>query len=172
MHALFNEFGSNGPSANLSMRQIADRLGVHHTLLTYHFGSRPALLAAVLSEARNRDNRSFIAAGDRDFTSLCRAIWDFYSNESARLRTQTFFHLAGLAVYDRDAYSEFVADLDTLTQLLAAAASRDGMAPGAARDQSLFAVAGIRGLLLQELLTPEINIDGAAERLFESLEHG
>jgi AcrR family transcriptional regulator len=54
LEALFDEFDENGPSPNLSIRYIAEWLDVHHTLLTYHFGSRAGLLAAVLSEARRR----------------------------------------------------------------------------------------------------------------------
>src|SRR4051794_8957818 len=38
LQALFEEFGASGPNPTLSMRQVAQRLGVHHTLLTYHFG--------------------------------------------------------------------------------------------------------------------------------------
>jgi AcrR family transcriptional regulator len=66
LEALFGELDENGPSPNLSIRYIAERLDVHHTLLTYHFGSRAGLLAAVLSEARPRDNL-VIAATNPEF---------------------------------------------------------------------------------------------------------
>ncbi len=140
MQALFEEFGESGPSPNLSMRQVAERLGVHHTLLTYHFGSRPGLLGAVLSEARRRDNL-VIAATDDDlgFESLCRAIWGFYANDASENRSRAFFHLVGLAVYERDAFEEFVADIDDLRQLLEAAALRDGSTPADARQLSIIA---------------------------------
>src|SRR3982750_382593 len=99
LQALFDEFGETGPSPKLSMRQVAERLGVHHTLLTYHFGSRPGLLAAVLSEARRRDNLAIAEIGkDLGFTALCRAIWSFYSNAEREDRSRAFFHLVGLAV--------------------------------------------------------------------------
>lgn len=92
LQALFDEFGETGPSPKLSMRQVAERLGVHHTLLTYHFGSRPGLLSAVLSEARRRDNLVIAAMGkDLGFAALCRAIWTFYSNAEHEDRSRTFF---------------------------------------------------------------------------------
>ncbi len=92
LQALFDEFGETGPSPKLSMRQVAERLGVHHTLLTYHFGSRPGLLSAVLSEARRRDNLVIAAMGkDLGFAALCRAIWSFYSNAEHEDRSRTFF---------------------------------------------------------------------------------
>jgi AcrR family transcriptional regulator len=170
LEALFDEFGENGPSPNLSIRYVAERLGVHHTLLTYHFGSRAGLLAAVLSEARRRDNLVFAATGaELGFVPLCRAIWSYYSDAAHRDRTRSFFHLVGLAVYEPDAFQAFVADVDDLTRLLEEAAVRDGLAPTDAREQSLIAVSCLRGLLLQGLLTPDAELDAAAERFFTSL---
>jgi AcrR family transcriptional regulator len=170
LEALFDEFGESGPSPNLSMRQVAERLGVHHTLLTYHFGSRPRLLAAVLSEARRRDNL-VIAAADDDlgFVPLLRAIWSFYSDAAHEDRIRAFFHLVGLAVYEHDAFEGFVADLDELTGLLEAAAVRDGCTAPDARQRSIIAISCVRGLLLQRLLTPNAEVDAAAERFISSM---
>ncbi|MFC4627500.1 TetR/AcrR family transcriptional regulator [Promicromonospora alba] len=170
LEALFDEFGENGPGANLSMRQVAERLGVHHTLLTYHFGSRPGLLRAVLSEARRRDNLVIAAAGDElGFEALCRTIWSFYSDPAHEDRIRAFFHLVGLAVYEHDAFHEFVADIDDLARILEAAALRDGATPAQAERQSIIATSCLRGLLLQRLLTPTAEIDAAAEHFITSL---
>jgi AcrR family transcriptional regulator len=170
LEALFDEFGENGPSPNLSMRQVAERLGVHHTLLTYHFGSRPGLLRAVLLEARRRDNLVIAETGNElGFAALCRAIWNFYSDPAHEDRIHAFFHLVGLAVYERDAFQELVVDIDGLAQLLEAAALRDGATETDARQQSIIATACLRGLLLQRLLTPTAEVDAAAERLIASL---
>ncbi|MGW4526374.1 TetR/AcrR family transcriptional regulator [Amycolatopsis sp. NPDC004378] len=170
LQALFDEFGEGGPAPNLSMRQVAERLGVHHTLLTYHFGSRPGLLGAVLSEARRRDNRVIAAADDEPgFVPLCRIIWNFYANAAHDDRTRAFFRLAGLAVYEPDAFQEFIADLDDLARLLEAAALREGATTADAKQRSVIAVAGMRGLLLQRLLTPAAEVDAAAEHFFTSL---
>lgn len=170
LKALFDEFGESGPSPNLSMRQVAERLGVHHTLLTYHFGSRPSLLGAVLSEARRRDNLVIAATGNElGFVDLCRAIWAFYSDAAHEDRTRAFFHLVGLAVYDHEEFQEFVADLDDLAGALEAAALRDGCTSTDARQQSVIAISCLRGLLLQRLLTPEADVDAAAERFMTSL---
>jgi AcrR family transcriptional regulator len=170
LEALFDEFGESGPSPNLSMRQVAERIGVHHTLLTHHFGSRPGLLSAVLSEARRRDNL-VIAAADAEvgFAPLCRAIWSFYSDAAHEDRTRAFFHLAGLAVYEHEAFQDFVTDLEALPRMLEAAARRDGCTPKVARQQSLVAISCLRGLLLQRLLTPEADVDAAFERFLSSL---
>ncbi len=170
LQALFDEFGETGPSPKLSMRQVAERLGVHHTLLTYHFGSRPGLLAAVLSEARRRDNLAIAEIGkDLGFTALCRAIWSFYSNAEREDRSRAFFHLVGLAVYEHNAFQDFVTNLDDLAHLLEAAALRDGFTVVDAQQQSIIATACLRGLLLQRLLTPDAEVDATAERFITSL---
>lgn len=170
LQTLFDEFGEGGPSPNLSMRQVAERLGVHHTLLTYHFGSRPGLLGAVLSEARRRDNLVIDAADDHlGFEALFRAIWRYYSDDAHGERIRAFFHLVGLSVYAPDAFQEFVAGLDDLAGMLEAAARRDGTAPADAKQHSLLAISCLRGLLLQRLLTPDADVDAAAERLITTL---
>lgn len=170
LESLFDEFGENGPSPNLSMRQVAERLGVHHTLLTYHFGSRPGLLRAVLLEARRRDNLVIAATGgELGFAALCGAVWDFYSDPAHEDRTHAFFHLVGLAVYERDAFQELVLDIDGLANLLEAAALRDGATAADARQRSIIATACLRGLLLERLLTPTAEVDAAAERFITSL---
>ncbi|MDR5706971.1 TetR/AcrR family transcriptional regulator [Agromyces aerolatus] len=149
---------------------MAERLGVHHTLLTYHFGSRPGLLHAVLVEARRRDNLVIAAAADGlGFVALGRLIWDFYSSAEHEDRIRAFFHVVGLVVYERDAFEEFVADIDDLAALLEAAALRDGAGATDARQQSILVTACLRGLLLQKLLTPAAQVDVVAERFLESL---
>lgn len=165
LDALFVEFGEDGPSPNLSMRQVAERLGVHHTLLTYHFGSRTGLLSAVLVEARRRDNVVIAAfAEDLGFVDLFRAVWRFYADGKREERSRAFFHLAGLAVYERGEFEDFVADLHEVTRLLEAAGVRDGLASADAAQQALVATACMRGLLLQRLLDPSEATDAAAER--------
>lgn len=169
LQALFDEFGEGGPSPNLSMRQVAERIGVHHTLLTYHFGGRPSLLGAVLSEARRRDNLVIGADDTLGFVALCRNIWGFYSSAAHDDRTRAFFHLVGLAVYEGHALQKFVADLDDLARVLEAAALREGSTATDARQRSVMAIACLRGLLLQRLLTPGAEVDAAAERFISSL---
>lgn len=170
LQSLFDEFGDNGPSPNLSMRQVAERLGVHHTLLTYHFGSRPGLLQAVLTEARRRDNLVIAATADGlGFAALYRAVWAFYSGTAQEARTRAFFHVVGLVAYEHDAFRDFVADIGDLAALFEAAARRDGATAPDAELQATLAASCLRGLLLQKLLDPASDVDAAAERFITSL---
>jgi hypothetical protein len=103
------------------------------------------------------------------FVELCGAVWHFYANDAAGDRSRAFFHLVGLAVYERDAFEEFGTDIDDLRQLLEAAALRDGSTPTDARQLSIIAASCLRGLLLQRLLGRSAEVDAAAERFLASL---
>lgn len=170
LRSLFEEFGDSGPGANLSMRQIADRLSVHHTLMTYHFGSRPQLLLAVLAEARRRDNVILSANNDEiGFVNLCTAVWNFYSNPMNVDRVRAFFHVVGLTIYDINTFAEATSDINDLARILEAAALRENVAPTRALELSIVASSGLRGLLLQKLLTPSADIDAAARSFISGL---
>ena len=171
LESLFDSYGENGPSPGLSMRAIAEQLGVHHTLLTYHFGSRPQLLAAVLAEARLRDN-ALIAATDADvgFGDLAQIVWDHYAHPDRIDRTRAFFYVAGLAMYDRDAYADFFGELDELVHVLEQAARNDGHSPKNARRMSISTIACLRGLLFQRLLSDDpADVDDSARHYLRSL---
>ena len=71
-------------------------------------------------------------------------------------------------MYQRDAFEEFVADIDDLRLLLEAAFLRDGSTPTDARQLSILATSALRGLLLQRLLAPSADVDAAAERFLAS----
>ncbi|MGP3536665.1 TetR/AcrR family transcriptional regulator [Microbacterium sp. RD1] len=169
LQALFEEFGETGPSPGMSMRQVAERIGVHHTLLTYHFGSRPGLLRAVLIEARRRDNLVIAAtADDLGFVALCRAVWNFYSAPAHEDRVRAFFQMVGLVAYEPDDFEEFFADIGDLASLLESAALRDGATAQEARQLSILATSCLRGFLLQRMLSPA-HVDAAADRFLASL---
>ena len=72
-------------------------------------------------------------------------------------------------MYEHKAFQDFAADLDDLAHLLEAAALREGFTMVDAKQQSIIATACLRGLLLQRLLTPDAEVDAAAERFITSL---
>jgi AcrR family transcriptional regulator len=170
LQALFDEFGEAGPGPNLSMRQVAERAGVSHTLLAYHFGSRPKLQAAVLAESRHRDNAVLDAHfGTLGFAELTQGAWDFFSEPERDDRFRAFFRLAGEAVYEQDAYEDLFPELDDFTRMVEAAARRDGVSEADARQLSLVTIACVRGLQLLEKLNPGADMNAAFEYFLQSL---
>ncbi|MET8847515.1 TetR/AcrR family transcriptional regulator [Amycolatopsis sp. NPDC004625] len=152
---LLDAFEGALPSPEVSLREIATRTETSHALLRYHFGSLPGVLAAMLKAQRSRDNESLLeAARDGTFDDLVLAIWRAYTRPEQLSRIRGFFHVVGLAAYRPEEFREFIDSLDDLTKVLASLAEREGFEAGEALTLATVTVAAMRGLLLQEVLTP------------------
>jgi hypothetical protein len=82
------------------------------------------------------------------------AIWQAYTRPEQLSRARGFFHVVGLAAYSPGDFREFIDSLDDLTTMLASLAEGEGHDTKEALSMATVAIAAIRGLLLQEVLTP------------------
>ena len=154
---LLDAFGEALPAPEVSLREIAARTETSHALLRYHFGSLPGVLAAMLKAQRSRDNEALLEVAQQGtFDDLVMAIWRAYTRPEQLSRVRGFFHVVGLAAYSPQDFREFIDSLDDLTRTLAALAEREGLAPEEALTVATVTIAAIRGLLLQEVLTPAV----------------
>jgi len=152
---LLDVFDDGLPPPDTSLREIAARTDTSHALLRYHFGSLTGVLAAMLGAQRTRDNEAlFRDSGQATFDDLVLAIWQTYTRPEQLSRIRGFFHVVGLAAYSPDDFREFISSLDDLTGKLASLAEREGLDTGKALTRATVTIAAIRGLLLQEVLTP------------------
>ncbi|WHT22836.1 TetR/AcrR family transcriptional regulator [Crossiella sp. CA-258035] len=152
---LLDAFDEALPAPEVSLREIAARAGTSHALLRYHFGSLPGVLAAMLKAQRSRDNEAlFQAARQGTFDEFVVAIWRTYTRPEQLSRVRGFFHVVGLAAYSPENFREFIDSLDDLTKSLASLAEGEGLDAGEALTLATVTIAAIRGLLLQEVLTP------------------
>lgn len=142
----------------MSLREVAARAETSHALLRYHFGSLPGVLAAMLEVQRARDNEGlFKTAQQGTFDDLVVAIWRTYTRPEQLSRARGFFHVVGLAAYSPEDFREFIDSLDDLTAMLASLAESEGHDTEEALSMGTVAIAAIRGLLLQELLSPAVH---------------
>lgn len=161
---LLETFDGTLPSPEVSLREVAARTGTSHALLRYHFGSLSGVLAAMLTAQRSRDNQALAAAAAKGtFEDLVVAIWRTYTRPERLSRIRGFFHVVGLAAYNPDDFHEFIDSLNDLTTMLASLAERDGLTPANALTTATVAIAAIRGMLLQEILTPGVSSEDALE---------
>ncbi|WP_435887615.1 TetR/AcrR family transcriptional regulator [Streptomyces antimycoticus] len=152
---LLDAFGEALPPPEMSLREIAARIETSHALLRYHFGSLSGVLAAMLEAQRSRDNEALLEAAQQStFDDFVVAIWRTYTRPERLSRARGFFYVAGLAAYGPEGFREFVESLGDLTVMLSALAEREGLDTKEARDVATVTVAALRGLLLQEVLTP------------------
>lgn len=154
---LLDTFPDDLPAPEMSLREVATRAETSHALLRYHFGSLTGVLVAMLTAQRRRDNEALVENGRcASFDDLVMEIWRSYMRPEQLSRARGFFHVAGLAAYDAGAFPEFTESLDDLTRLLASLAEREGDDTAQALRVATVVVAAIRGLLLQQVLTPAL----------------
>ncbi|SCF32075.1 transcriptional regulator, TetR family [Micromonospora echinospora] len=159
---LLDAFEEELPSPEVSLREIAARTGTSHALLRYHFGSLSGVLAAMLKAQRSRDNEAlFEAAQQGSFDDLFVAIWRAYTRPEQLSRVRGFFHVVGLAAHNPEDFREFIDSLDDLTKMLASLAEREGLDAKEALTLATVTIAAMRGLLLQEVLTPTAHSEDA-----------
>ncbi len=159
---LLDAFDEDLPAPEVSLREIAARIETSHALLRYHFGSLPGVLAAMLKAQRARDNEAlFEVARQGTFDDLVVAIWRTYTRPEQLSRVRGFFHVVGLAAYSPQDFREFIDSLDDLTKTLASLAERGGLDAKEALTTASVTIAAIRGLLLQEVLTPAVASEDA-----------
>ncbi|WP_103958330.1 TetR/AcrR family transcriptional regulator [Nonomuraea solani] len=152
---LLDAFGEALPPPEMSLREIAARIETSHALLRYHFGSLSGVLAAMLKAQRSRDNEALLEAAQQGtFDDFVVAIWRTYTRPEQLSRARGFFYVVGLAAYGPDDFREFVESIGDLTVMLSSLAEREGLDTKEARDVATVTIAAIRGLLLQEVLTP------------------
>ncbi|WP_455711185.1 TetR/AcrR family transcriptional regulator [Streptomyces atroolivaceus] len=152
---LLDAFGEALPPPEMSLREIAARIETSHALLRYHFGSLSGVLAAMLKTQRSRDNEALLEAAQQGtFDDFVVAIWRTYTRPEQLSRARGFFYVVGLAAYGPEDFREFVESIGDLTVMLSSLAEREGLGTKEARDVATVTVAAIRGLLLQEVLTP------------------
>ncbi|WP_455712146.1 TetR/AcrR family transcriptional regulator [Streptomyces hygroscopicus] len=159
---LLDAFGEALPPPEMSLREIAARIETSHALLRYHFGSLSGVLAAMLTAQRSRDNEALLEAAQQGtFDDFVVAIWRAYTRPEQLSRVRGFFYVVGLAAYGPEDFRAFVESIGDLTVMLSSLAEREGLDPKEARDVATVTIAAIRGLFLQEILTPGTRPEGA-----------
>ena len=151
------EHAAQSGFSDLSLRQLAAAVGTSHRMLLYHFGSKEALLVAVIREVerRTREQQLAIFADPRltpaaAMRRACRTVTDPAVAPYERL----FFEVYGQALQGRRDTTRLLEGiveswLEPFTEL----GRRQGLSRREARRVARLGVAVTRGLLLDLLAT-------------------
>jgi len=94
--------------ADLTLRPLADALGVMPNTLTHHFGSKEELLSEILNGVRDR-LRGMRAQMQRDPTQLpSEGVWEWISSAERMPFFRSFFEAYGLALHQPERYGPFL----------------------------------------------------------------
>lgn len=149
---------------SVTLRELAEALGVSPRMLVHHFGSREALIARALAEARSRQRAVFEAhlasRPGRPYADVLVDAWQWFSTDEARPYLRLFGQLHTAAQTPGSPYADFArrSVVDWLPAIEHGFES-DGMPRAAARELATLTVALVRGLL------QDANAGGDAERI-------
>jgi AcrR family transcriptional regulator len=161
-------------SSEVSLRDLADALDTSSRMLVHHFGSRDALIAAALAQARGQlldSCRAQLAEqSPRDLRGLVSALRAIITDPANRPLFRLFDEVNALAQTQPDRFPGFgrasVHDwLPQFTELLRPSTPDDGTA----QAQATLALAVIRGLMLDDNATGERARIDAAFAVFDRL---
>jgi AcrR family transcriptional regulator len=151
--------------ANLTLRSLAEAIGVSHPTLVHHFGSRENLIAEILEHVRERQRLPGTPGADR-----LQAVWDDLSTPDGQRQFRLLFEAYGQALISPERFErllDHVVDdwLEVITGDLTAA----GCPPADAPPLATFLIAEIRGLQLDLLATGDrARVDRAFALLLET----
>jgi AcrR family transcriptional regulator len=136
----------------VTLRDLAIAAGVSPRMLVHHFGSRDALIARALGEARSRQRAAFedrmAPQPGRPYPDVLADAWRWFSTDEAQPYLRLFGRLHGAAQDPASPYAEFArrSIVDWLPVVETGFAS-DGIPPATARELATLTVAVVRGLL-------------------------
>jgi AcrR family transcriptional regulator len=164
------EYATQEGLADVSLRQLAGRLGVSHRMLIYHFGSKEQMLTAVVAEVERRQREAFAGLQMDAATSpgeIARKMWRRLADPQLWPLERLFFELYGQALQGRPHTEGFLQSAMTpWLEMLTEVHQIWGLPPAKARATARMGLAATRGLLLDLLATGDRRGVDEAMRLF------
>jgi len=94
--------------ADLTLRPLAQALGVRPNTLVHHFGSKEELLSAILNGVRDRLQTMRQQLRDEGGPDPLWGIWDWTASPEREAFYRFFFEAYGLALHQPERYAAFL----------------------------------------------------------------
>ncbi|MBF4619483.1 TetR/AcrR family transcriptional regulator [Clavibacter sp. VKM Ac-2873] len=147
-HALDN--GLDG----LTLRGIADSVGVSHATLVHHFGTRDALIAEIVQHVLTEALSAPAPVADGD--DPLRALWTRATDPMGRRHVRLFAAITGSSLYGQTPLAEAVThSMRDRTALLARAIEAGGCPASEAEARATLILGVTRGLIVDLLVTDD-----------------
>lgn len=153
---------------DLSVRPLANALGLSHRTLLYHFGSKEELVAEVVGTIRDRDRgqiaRYLAAAGPGGGVGVLRAAWSYFTAPERTAYVRLYHEALALGLRGGDSKDESWLDrmVAGRIRVIAAALKARGCPDERAEAVATLVVASVRGLQLHLLATEDRDATNAA----------
>ena len=159
--------------ADLSLRPLADQLGTSPRMLIYHFGSKEQMLVAALRRSREAQFERLRAwSAEHLLPEVMRRYWRWASSPEFEPYTRLFFEVVGLALQGKPGTEGVVpAIIEESMDLFCPRLVEAGCDPGFAREEVGLAIATVRGLLIDVLVTRDRErLDRTVAYVFDDME--
>ena len=158
--------------AGLSLRPMAEGLGVSHSTLLRHFGTKEALVTEVIDRIRSDlFNGPRAAAGDDTLEQVLRAVWKRLCEPDERRQFVLLFEVVALHARDPDRFGSLTPML--ITDFLGpveAALRNHGWSLREARELATGYLALVRGLQLDLAVSgDQRRVDAAMYRYIDTI---
>jgi len=163
--------------ASLSLRPLAEALGVSPGILLYHFGSKDNLIVELLRRAGDRQRALFDrmrnGEDEQSGAEICRQVWRILSEPKSLPLFKLFFEVYALALQEPARFPGFLpAAVANWLGFLEQPALHRGATKVEARKHATIVLAGFRGFLLDLCATRERKrVDAAVDAWIVSLDY-
>lgn len=157
--------------ASLSLRRVADAVGVSHVTLQHHFGSKEQLVGEIVEHLLER---TLVPQGvysdgtpdpSRDLPTRWRAMWTHLTSPPGQRDIRLFVEVLGQSQFEGSGYAPAVArSMTHRLELITANVIALGCPEQEAPSYATLLLATLRGLVMELLAT------GERERLDEAFE--
>jgi AcrR family transcriptional regulator len=154
---------------SLSLRRIADAVGISHVTLQHHFGSKDELVAEIVEHLLER---TFTPSGDYsdvDSDEPLRVLWAHWTSEAGQRDIRLFFEVLGQSLFDGSDYAGAVrSSIEHRNDLVDTNLKRLGCPDERARAHATVLLAVVRGLMMDLVATGDRErLDAAFEIVIE-----
>jgi AcrR family transcriptional regulator len=137
---------------DLTLRGIADGVGVSHATLVHHFATRDALITEIVERvlAETFASPDLVAGADDPL----RALWSRATDPEGRRHVRLFIAITGRSLHGDPPFAEAVArSVRERTALIARALEAAGRPPAEASAAATVILGVMRGLMVDLLIT-------------------
>ena len=153
-------------TAGLSLRQVAERIGVSHATLVHHFTSRDQLITEIIEHVVT----DALVPPEIDRTHgtevWLRQLWAYWRSPDGQRFVKLFLTVVGHSLYDQVGSAALRGSIDARRRRLTGALIAMGCPLDEATSLADYLTATLRGLLLEFLVTDD---GGRADAGFELL---
>jgi len=160
---------------DVSLRPLAEAMGVSHRTVLHHFASKQGLLIEAVQEIRRREQdrlRTGPQAADAPIDRALSDVWRRFSAPEHLPYVRLHFELQSAAQRQPDLFGRFLDELvGTWIDLIAERLAERGVTGDEARALATFVYATMRGLQLDLLATADrARVDSAFGELARALD--